>query len=70
MAGILGTGICFTDECKAEAAADANLKNAQAAALSTLGQQKPQSNTLLWVIIAIVVLVIIVGVILLLRRKK
>lgn len=74
--GLFGTGICFSQDCKdrmnAEAEADAQLKQAQAAALLALGQ-KPESKGLSGgtiAIIIIIVLLIIVGGYFLFRKRK
>lgn len=73
--GILGTNICFTQECKdrvnSAAAADAALKQAQATALTNLGQQQSAGiSTGAIVAIVLVVIVLSVGVFLLIRKKS
>ncbi len=73
--GILGTGICLTQACKdrtaAAAAASNALKQAQAAALSSIGQPKTGSplGTTAIIIIIVSVLILALGLYLFLRKK-
>lgn len=68
--GLLGSGICLSQQCKDDAASATNYKNALAAALPGLTAPTKDNTTTIIIIVAVIAVLGIVAGVFIITRKK